>query len=98
MAGAGSRFDIQVAKALLSRLPMYPPGSLVELTNGLVGVVISADSALPHRPKLKILGDSEDALFKESYLFDLVELENQTVFVKEVLGDERAAAFISAKK
>ena len=98
MAGAGSRFDIQVAKALLSRLPMYPPGSLVELTNGLVGVVISADAALPHRPKLKILGDSEDALFKESYLFDLVELENQTVFVKEVLGDERAAAFISAKK
>lgn len=98
LAGAGSRFDLQVAKALLTRLPMYPPGSLVELTNGLVGVVISADSNLPHRPTLKILGDSSDSLFKEHYLLDLVELENQTVFVKEVLGDERAAAFISSKK
>jgi HD-GYP domain-containing protein (c-di-GMP phosphodiesterase class II) len=97
LAGAGSRFDLQVAKALLSRLPMYPPGSLVELTNGLVGVVISADSNLPHRPTLKILGDSSDSLFKEHYLLDLVELENQTLFVKEVLSDERAAAFISAK-
>ena len=98
LAGAGSRFDLQVAKALLTRLPMFPPGSLVELTNGLVGVVISADSNLPHRPTLKILGDSSDSLFKEHYLLDLVELENQTVFVKEVLGDERAAAFISSKK
>lgn len=97
LAGAGSRFDLQVAKALQSRLPMYPPGSLVELTNGLVGVVISADSNLPHRPKLKILGDSSDSLFKEHYLLDLVELENQTLFVKEVLSDERAAAFICAK-
>lgn len=98
LAGAGSRFDLQVAKALLTRLPMYPPGSLVELTNGLVGVVISADSNLPHRPTLKILGDSSDSLFKEHYLLDLVELENQTLFVKEVLSDERAAAFISIKK
>ena len=98
LAGAGSRFDLQVAKALLTRLPMYPPGSLVELTNGLVGVVISADSNLPHRPTLKILGDSSDSLFKEHYLLDLVELENQTLFVKEVLSDEWAAAFISIKK
>ena len=98
LAGAGSRFDLQVAKALLTRLPMYPPGSLVELTNGLVGVVISADSNLPHRPTLKILGDSSDSLFKEHYLLDLVELENQTLFVKDVLSDERAAAFISIKK
>ena len=97
LAGAGSRFDLQVAKALLSRLPMYPPGSLVELTNGLIGVVLSASANLPHRPKLKILGDASDSVFKEPYLLDLVELENQTLFVREVLSDDRAAAFISAK-
>lgn len=97
MAGAGSRFDIHVAKALLSRLPMYPPGSLVELTNGLVGIVISASPELPHRPKLKVLGDATETLFEESYPLDLIELENQTIFVKEVLGDERAATFIVAK-
>lgn len=98
MAGAGLRFDLHVAKALLSRLPMYPPGSLVELTNGLIGVVISAETNLPHRPKLKILGDSSNMLFNESYLLDLAELENQTIFVKEVLDDERAAILIAAKK
>ena len=76
---------------------MYPPGSLVELTNGLVGVVISASPDLPHRPALKILGDAASTLFKEPYPLDLVELENQTIFVKEVLDDERAATFIVTK-
>lgn len=97
MAGAGSRFDVHVAKALLSRLPMYPPGSLVELTNGLVGVVISASPDLPHRPKLKILADSLDQARREPYILDLVDLENQTLFVKDVLNDETACQFITAK-
>ena len=36
--------------------------------------------------------------FNPAPVLDLVELENQTLFVKEVLSDERAAAFISIKK
>ena len=99
ISGAGSRFDLHVAKALLSRLPMYPPGSLVELTNGLIGIVISASPDLPHRPKLKILADSIDidTILAEPYLLDLLELENQTLFVKEVLNDEIACQFITNK-
>ncbi len=100
MSGAGSRFDLHVAKALLSRLPMYPPGSLVELTNGFIGIVISASPDLPHRPKLKILADSIDidTLLQEPYSLDLLELENQTLFVKEVLNDEIACQFITKKE
>ena len=92
-AGAGARFDLNVAKALLSRLPMYPPGSLVKLTNGSVGVVLSSSRELPHRPKLNILATSEGKRLPNPMVLDLVDLENQTLFVKEVLDDTEAEHF-----
>lgn len=95
MAGTGTRFDAKVAKALLSRLPMYPLGSLVELTNGSIGVVVAASQDLPHRPQLKILAESFDSSLTTPYLLDLADLKNQTLFVSAVLNGERSARFIS---
>lgn len=94
MAGAGTRFDMNVAKALLSRLPMYPLGTLVELTNGFIGVVLSAPQDLPHRPLLKMLGNPDGSNLETPFSLDLADLENQTLFVKEILHDEKAAQFI----
>jgi putative nucleotidyltransferase with HDIG domain len=98
MAGAGTLFDLKVAKALLARLPMYPAGSLVELTNGLIGVVVSASQAMPHRPCLKILAQSDETPIEEPFMLDLADLEHQTTFVKDVLNDERTARIMTATK
>ena len=95
MAGAGTRFHLDVAKALLSRLPMYPLGTLVELTNGFIGIVMSISPALPHRPVLKILGNPDGSTLEAPFTFDLADMENQTLFVKEILDDAKAAQFIS---
>lgn len=96
MAGAGTRFDLKVAKALLSRLPMYPTGSVVKLTNGFVGLVVSASQDMPHRPKIKILATADEIKLETPFLLDLVDLENQTLFVENVLTDEEAAQFTPA--
>lgn len=96
MAGAGTRFDLKVAKALLSRLPMYPTGSVVKLTNGFVGLVVSASQDMPHRPKIKILATADEVKLETPFLLDLVDLENQTLFVENVLTDEEAAQFTPA--
>jgi HD-GYP domain-containing protein (c-di-GMP phosphodiesterase class II) len=96
MAGAGTRFDLKVAKALLSRLPMYPTGSVVKLTNGFVGLVVSASQDMPHRPKIKILATADEIKLETPFLLDLVDLENQTLFVENVLNDEEAAQFTPA--
>ena len=95
MAGAGSRFNLDVAKALLSRLPMYPLGMLVELTNGFIGVVASVSPALPHRPLLKILANPDGSALENPFMIDLADLENQTLFVREILDDSKAAQFIT---
>jgi len=74
---------------------MYPIGTLVELTNGFIGVVTSVSPSLPHRPVLKILGNPDGSDLTAPFIFDLADLENQTLFVKEILDDARAAQFIS---
>ena len=94
MAGAGSRFDLNVTKALLARLPMYPQGILVELTNGLVGVVLSSSQDLPHRPRLKILASLNGEILKEPFILNLADLDTQTLFIKDVLDDETASTFL----
>ena len=98
MAGAGTLFDLKVTKALLARLPMYPPGSLVELTNGLIGVVVSASQAMPHRPSLKILAQTDETPIAEPFMLDLADIDQQTIFVKDVLDDERAARIMTGSK
>ena len=86
---------MKVAKALRARLPMYPTGSLMELTNGLIGVVLSATPSLPHRPHLEILADADESMLENPFSLDLADLENQTIFVKNVLSDEKAARFLT---
>ena len=97
-AGTGALYDLKVAKALLARLSMYPPGSLVELTNGFIGVVVSASQAMPHRPRLKILANADESPVENSFILDLVDLEHQTIFVKDILNDERAAKIMTMAK
>lgn len=92
-AGIGARFDLNVAKALLSRLPMYPTGSMVKLTNGFVGIVLSSSRELPHRPKLNIITHENGTKRSQPMVLDLVDLENQTLFIKEVLDDTEAEHF-----
>ena len=98
MAGAGTLFDLKVTKALRARLPMYPPGSLVELTNGLIGVVVSASQAMPHRPSLKILAQTDETPIAEPFMLDLADIDQQTIFVKDVLDDERVARIMTGSK
>ena len=74
---------------------MYPAGSLVELTNGLIGVVVSASQAMPHRPRLKILAKTDESPVENAFILDLVDLEHQTIFVKNILNEEQAARIMT---
>lgn len=96
MSGAGSAFSLDVAKALLSRLPMYPVGMLVELTDGSIGAVVGVSPALPHRPELRILTDTRGNLLPQPFILDLAAIAHQTLFISEVLDDAKAANFIPA--
>lgn len=56
---AGIQFEARAVEALLRRLALYPEGTVVRLGTGEVGVV-SAQTADPARPVVRVLGDPED--------------------------------------
>lgn len=94
LAGAGTRFSLKVAKALLSKIPPYYPGSLVELTNGLVGLVVAASASTPLRPLLRIVAAPGSGPVEVPYEMDLAALENQTLFITKILEDSQTAELL----
>ncbi len=55
-----SGFDPHVLRALLSVVPPYPPGAVVHLSDGRVGICIDHTPADPCRPMVQIIEDIND--------------------------------------
>lgn len=54
-AERGKHFDSELVEAFIRMIGVYPPGTLVELTNGEVGIVISANPESRLRPKIELV-------------------------------------------
>jgi hypothetical protein len=82
------------AERLLS-LSFYPVGSVVELADGAVGVVVAAhavrrDLTTPARPVLALLTDSEGRALPVPQHLDLAQSENRRI-VRSLAAEERRA-------
>jgi len=53
----GSQFDDELALQFIKAIGPYPPGTIVELRNGMVGIVISAKQKFRHLPTVLVLRD-----------------------------------------
>ena len=49
-----SKFDDTLLKQLIKTLGVYPPGSVVQLSNGLYGIVVSVNPTNPLRPVVTV--------------------------------------------
>lgn len=63
--GRGNQFDSYLAEAFIKCIGIYPPGSIVELTNGSAAIVISSNKDNKLRPKVLMVRNSEKELAKE---------------------------------
>ncbi len=66
----GRQFDENLALEFIKCIGIYPPGSIVELTDGRVGVVIATNTEQKLRPKVLIVRDAEKQPCKQK-IFDL---------------------------
>lgn len=53
-ANQRSRFDAGILKMLIKSLGVYPPGSIVQLSSGIYGIVISVNPSKPLRPFIMV--------------------------------------------
>lgn len=54
----GKKFDARLAQEFVECIGLYPPGSVVELHSGEVGIVISTNHRHRHLPKVMIVRDA----------------------------------------
>lgn len=70
----GTHFDERLALEFIKSVGLYPPGTLVELVNGLIGLVLETHKRYRHLPKIIAVYDSKGPLEKERVI-DLSEIE-----------------------
>lgn len=75
----GTQFDEEYALAFMQAIGPYPPGTIVELHNGMVGIVLAGRRKFRHLPTIIILRDEDKQTIDEKtvdlYLTDDGELD-----------------------
>ena len=73
----GKHFDSELVEAFIRMVGIYPPGTLVEMTNGEVGIVVSANDDSRLRPKVELVMTSNKK-FRQSLIINLMDSENDS--------------------
>ena len=98
MKGESSKFCGQVVQALVQAIGVYPPGSLVELTDGFIGVVSSINVHHPTKPIVLLYTPwlcRNDGLLVNLATESCVDIK-QAVHAKDIPGS--ALAYLSPRR
>jgi putative nucleotidyltransferase with HDIG domain len=86
----GTHFDERLALEFIKCVGLYPPGSIVELVNGLVGIVLESNHRYRHLPKIIVVKDLNQPLKKE-VIISLNDVEQKVLdksyLIKRALCD-----------
>lgn len=86
----GTHFDTELVEKFIQMVGIYPPGSLVEMTNGETGIVLAANPDQKLKPKIEIILDSKGN-FRRPIVIDLTkeqyDQENNLYAIKKPLRD-----------
>lgn len=84
IASGGFHFDPNLVKTFVENISVYPIGSIVELNDGKIGLVVNVNRNLPHRPVLRIL-KNEDG-HSNSHYKEIDLMVNNTLFVNKIIS------------
>lgn len=70
--GKGIQFDEDLAKEFIRCIGVYPPGSIVLLSSGEVGIVIAANPKNKLRPKVLLVRDQQQGRREKYKIIDLI--------------------------
>jgi HD-GYP domain-containing protein (c-di-GMP phosphodiesterase class II) len=87
IASTGYQFEPQIVKTFVENSEIYPVGSIVELNNGIITMVINANRALPTRPITKIVIDAQGNEVNDGEVIDL--MKNPTLFISKIVRFRR---------
>lgn len=80
-------FQKDLVEQFIQCMGVYPTGSLVELTSGAVGAVLSQNAAQKMKPKILMLLDNKKQPFKKHHVFDLSKQGQVPAFIAKSLDN-----------
>lgn len=75
------KLDSDVFHTLMQVVDIYPPGTIIELSNGQLGIVVINNPNSPTRPVVRII--SESKMKEDDLIIDL--MKDLTLFINKVL-------------
>ena len=86
----GQQFDEDIVRTFIRLIGVYPPGHIVELNNGEVGIILSCERNNKLRPTILIVRNSEKRYCSERVIDlskDLKDASGQPLRVKHIFTD-----------
>jgi hypothetical protein len=86
----GTHFDERLALEFIKSVGLYPPGTLVELVNGIVAIVFETNAKYRHLPTV-IAVSQQNAPLEKQRMINLAEVEQGALdkgfLIKRALKD-----------
>lgn len=76
---SGSLFSKEIVDSVLTFTAVYPVGTTVKLSNGIVGIVVKQSEHFTDRPVIQVLTNQDGSNVEEKTLLDLVEIHNVVI-------------------
>jgi HD-GYP domain-containing protein (c-di-GMP phosphodiesterase class II) len=80
-----NKFDPVILRVFLSRMSVYPIGSIVELSDGTVGIIIGSVPEKPLRPIIKLIFDKERNRIHDTVIINL--LTESSLYIAKALDE-----------
>ncbi|NQT33213.1 MAG: HD domain-containing protein [Candidatus Omnitrophica bacterium] len=77
---SGKKFQPDLLNNFFTLVGVYPPGTLVELDSGDIGLVIQASKLDMRRPQVEILYNNKGERYKETRIINLLEKDKKRKF------------------
>lgn len=87
-----SRFDPVILRVFLSQMSVYPIGSLVELNDASIGIIIGSIPEKPLRPIIKIVFDKNGNRVESTQIVNL--LEDSSIYIVKALDEDEVGISI----
>jgi HD-GYP domain-containing protein (c-di-GMP phosphodiesterase class II) len=88
VAQGSNKFDPVILRIFMSKMSVYPIGSIVELNDNSIGIVIGSAQDKPLRPIIKLVFDSNRKKIEETTILSLPE--ESAFFIVKVLDEKEA--------
>lgn len=80
-----NKFDPVILRLFLSRMSVYPIGSIVELNDGAIGIIIGSVPEKPLRPIIKVIFDKERHRIENTTIISL--LSESSLYIVRALDE-----------